>query len=154
MAEEKRPGIFVRTGRVVKRVGGFYLWTVAGNLQERKDELKRIKEGVHAILHRKYRTETFADAIARKGLSSADLEQRAKTLAAYGFLYGLITLIAIVFLFATPLSPRPINHALMSSGVAIVAGTKVLAIRFRVAQIRARSFFEFKEWLWGKKGGR
>lgn len=154
MAKEKRPGIFVRTARAAKRVGGFYLWTVTGNLQERKDDIKRIKDGVNSILNRSYRSETFEDAVARKGLSEKDLAQRADSIAALGFLYGLITLIAILFLLATPLSPSPINHALMSAGVSFVAGSKFLAARFRVAQIRSRSFFDFKEWLWGRKGAR
>lgn len=152
MAKEKRPGIFARTARAAKRVGGFYLWTVAGDLQERKDDFKRIKDGVNNILNRSYRNESFEDAVARKGLTEKDLVERANSIAALGFLYGLITVIAFLFLLATPLSAHPINHALMSVGVSFVAGSKFLASRFRVAQIRARSFFDFKEWLYGRKG--
>lgn len=154
MAKEKRAGVFVRTARAAKRVGGFYLWTVTGSLQERKDDINRIKDGVNSILNRRYRNETFEEAVERKGLSEKDLAQRADSIAALAFLYGLITLISILFLLATPLSPSPINHALMSAGVSFVAGSKFLAARFRVAQIRSRSFFDFKEWLCGRKGAR
>ncbi|KAG0166433.1 hypothetical protein DFQ30_007198 [Apophysomyces sp. BC1015] len=117
--------------RVAKRVGGFYAWTVAGDLQERKDDFKWIKARLDGILNRRFRHESFDEAVARLGLTDEDLKKRTDYLASLGFLFGLITALALLFLAATPLSPSPLNHALMSSGVACVAGTKYLAIRFR-----------------------
>lgn len=155
MAEKgKRPGVIARSARVAKRVGGFYAWTVTGDLQERKEDFKRIKARLDGILNRRFRHESFDEAVARLGLSDEDLKKRADYLASLGFLFGLISALALLFLAATPLSPSPLNHALMSSGVVFVAGTKYLAIRFRVAQIRKRAFFEFKDWVLRREGGR
>lgn len=153
-AKEKGPGVFARGARAARRVGGFYLWTVTGDLKERKDDFKRIKARVDGILNRKFRHETFDDAIARLALTDDDLNGRADYLASLAFLFGLIAVLSLMFLLATPWSPSPANHAAMSFGVACLSGSKYLATRFRVAQIRQRQFFEFKDWILRRTGGR
>ena len=150
MAGNKRPGIFTRSARAAKRVGAFYIWTVTGNLDDLKANTKNIKEGVKGILNRRYRRESFDDAVRRLKLSENDLNARVDHLSALAFLFGLITLIALIFVVVTPLSHSPVNHALMSIGVMVVAGAKLLTTRFRIAQIKNRKFFEFKDWLFRK----
>jgi hypothetical protein len=147
-----RPGILARTGRGVKKVARAYVWTITGDLKERKEDFRRIKDGLDRILNRRYRHESFEDAIARAKVTDSDLAKRADFLSAMAFLYGLVSAISLLFLLATKFSPNPINHALMSTGVALVSGSRYLAVRFRVAQIRARELFSFKEWILGQKG--
>jgi hypothetical protein len=158
MASKKpaKPGIMARTGRGVKWLGRAYFWTVAGNLKEVRENTKRIKDGVKGLLNRKYRHETFDEAVARLRLPQRALDDRANRLAAMAFLYGLIASIALLFLVLTPwVGPSlwaKINHAAMSFGVCFVAAAKFITTRFRVAQIRRRKFFEFKDWLFGREG--
>jgi len=149
--DKKKSGVFIRSANAVKRAGRAYAWTVTGDLGELKENTKRIKDGVKGILHRKYRNESFDEAVARLRLPRKALEERANQLAAMAFLYGLIAAIALLFLSATPLVGHVwwdrLNHAAMSFGVFFVAVAKCVTTRFRAAQIRQRKFFEFKEWL-------
>jgi len=152
--DKKKPGFFARSASAVKWTGRAYVWTVTGDLGELKKNTKRIKDGVKGILHRKYRNETFEEAVARLGLPRKALDERANQLAAMGFLYGLIATIALLFLLATPLVGLSLwdrlNHAALSFGVLFVAAAKFATTMFRVAQIRRRKFFGFKEWLFRK----
>ncbi len=150
----KKQGLFSRAAKTARHIGSFYIWTVAGNFKELRDNTKRIKDGFKGILNRHYRHESFEDVVQRLNLSEDDLNQRADFLAALAFLFGLIAVIAFFFLLATPLSPSPINHAMMSFGVAFVAGAKYVTTRFRVAQIRARNFFDFSAWFTRNTGAR
>lgn len=149
---DKRPGLLGKGWRLAKRTGKFYVWTVTGDLQELKASLQRLKANSARVLHPEFRNESFSEAVARQGLHEAELDKRADYLASLSFLFGLIAAMAGIFLVATPLSPSPVNHALMSIGVFVVAAAKCAALRFRVAQIRRRQFFEFKDWLLRRLG--
>jgi len=67
-------------------------------------------------------------------------------------LFGLMAIVAGVFLALVPWSPSPINHGLMSFGVLALSITRFLVTRFRVAQIRERRLFSFKSWLLRQEG--
>lgn len=139
---------------VVRRVGSLYVWSIAGDWKEVRENAGRLRERFRALRNRRYRDEDFDEAVARLGLSRETLRHRHDQLAGLSMLYATITAIALVFAIAAPFSEHPINHALMSIGVATVAGSKFLAARFRVAQIRAGELFGFREWLFGKTGQR
>lgn len=139
---------------IVRRVGSAYVWSIAGDWREVRENAGRLRERLRALRNRRYRDEDFDEAVDRLGLSKERLRQRHDQLSGLAMLYGTITLIALGFVCAAPLSEHPINHALMSIGVAVVAGSKFLSARFRVAQIRAGQLFGFKEWLFGTGGWR
>ncbi len=134
-----------------KKVGRFYVWTITGDLNELKENTKSIKDRFSGILHREYRNETFEQAVERLRVTDRDLAERLSHLSGIAFLYGLVAAIAFLFFLATPLSVNPLNHGMMSFGVGFMSGAKFLTTRFRMAQIRARELFGFKEWLLGKK---
>lgn len=136
---------------VARRVGSVYVWSIAGDWREVRENAGRLRERLHGLRNRKYREESFDCAVERLGLTKEQLRQRQDQLFGLSVIYGLIVVIAVVFLCVAPLSAHPVNHALMSLGVIIVAGTKFLAARFRVAQIHSRRLLGFKEWLLGKK---
>jgi len=131
---------------ITKRVGKAYAWSITGDLKEVRENASRVKERLHGLLNRKYANETFEEALERHQVTDKHLKQRYDTLAGLSVLYGAIVLVALVSLAASYFSPRPINHALMSLGVVVVASTKFLSARFRVAQIRERKLFSFKSW--------
>lgn len=133
-----------------RRVGKAYIWSVAGDWREVRENFSRLRARLDELRNPKYRNESFDDAVSRLGLTKAELHRRHDQLLGLSAIYGLIVLVAIGFLCLAPYSSHPINHALMSLGVIIVAGSKFLASRFRVAQIRAGQLFGFKEWLLGK----
>jgi hypothetical protein len=143
---EKKPGI-------IRRVGSVYVWSIVGDWSEVRDNARRVRERFDQLRSRRYRKENFADAVARLGLTNECLCARHDQLSSLSVIYGLIVLVAFGSLCAAPWSEHPINHALMSIGVALVAGSKFLASRFRAAQIRAGKLFGFKDWLLGKAGG-
>lgn len=135
---------------VVRRVGSAYVWSIAGDWKEVRENAGRLRDRLHGLRNREYREESFDDAVERLGLTQERLRQRHDQLFGLSMIYGLIALIAVGFLCVTPLSEHPFNHALMSLSVLIVAGTKFLAARFRVAQLRAGRLFGFKVWLFGQ----
>lgn len=141
---------FHRTRTAIRRVGKAYVWSVAGDWSEVRENASRVGQRLRGLLGRKYRDESFADAVDRLGLSQESLRQRHDQLAGLSIVYGVIVVVALGFFGVTPLSDHPFSHALMSLGTAILAGTKFLAARFRVAQIRAGQLFGFWEWLFGK----
>lgn len=100
-----------------------------------------------------YRVETFQDAVERLALTDKDLAERYSELSGMAFLYGFVTLIALVFFMLTPLSAHPFNNFLMSLGVAWMSGAKWVTTRFRMAQIRSRELFGFWDWFFGRTGG-
>jgi len=150
--QNEKAGILRKAGRVATKVGKFYLWTVTGNFDERKREFRRLKDGVHRILNRKFRTETFDEAVSRKGITDQQLQDQAKYLAAMAFLYALVAGIAFLFLLGAGYTPHPMNHLLMATGVFCLALTKFLGCRFRVAQIKRRQLFSFGTWITGRAG--
>lgn len=135
----------------VRRVGSIYAWSVLGDWREVRENATRLRDRLQAMRNRRYRDEQFDDAVARLGLSDEKLNRRRGQLSGLSVLYGSIVIVALLFLCATPLSDHPINHAVMSIGVMIVAGSKFLAAKFRVAQIDAGRLFGFNEWLFGRE---
>lgn len=142
MIGEGKKGIF-------RRAVSAYAWSIAGDWREVNGNAKRLRARLAALRNFKYREESFDDAVNRLGLTKAELHRRHDQLLGLSAIYGLIVLVAIGFFCIAPYSTHPVNHALMSLGVIIVAGSKFLASRFRVAQIRSRWLFGFKEWLLG-----
>lgn len=142
MTKERKKGI-------IRRAGSAYAWSIAGDWREVRENFGKLRARLAELRNAQYLDESFAEAVDRLGLTRAQLHQRHDKLFGLSVIYGLIVLVAFVFLCATTYSPHPINHALMSSGVIIVAGSKFITARFRVAQIRAGRLFGFKEWLLG-----
>lgn len=142
MTGERKKGI-------IRRAGSAYVWSIAGDWQEVKENAGRLRARLAALRNFKYRDESFGDAVSRLGLTKEQLHRRHDQLFGLSIVYGLIVIVALGFLCATPYSPHPINHALMSVGVTVLAGSKFITARFRVAQIRYGRLFGFKEWLLG-----
>lgn len=140
MTGERKKGIF-------RRAGSAYAWSIAGDWQEVKENAGRLRSRLAELRNSKYREESFGDAVSRLMLTKEQLHHRHDQLFGLLVIYGLIVIVALGFLCATPYSPHPINHALMSVGVMILAGSKFITARFRVAQIRSGRLFGFKEWL-------
>ena len=132
-----------------RRVGKAYVWSIAGDWREVRENFGKLRARLAELRNSRYLDESFAEAVDRLGLTRAQLHQRHDQLFGLSVIYGLIVLVAFGFLCATTYSPHPINHALMSIGVALVAGSKFLATRFRIAQIKSQRFFGFGEWLRG-----
>lgn len=145
---------FERTKTAVRYVGRAYIWSVAGDWSEVRENAGRVRQRLRSLVGRKYRKESFSDAVDRLELTNEILRQRHNQLAGLSIVYGLIIIVALGFLCVTPLSDHPFNHALMSLGTIILAGTKFLAARFRVAQIRAGQLFGFWGWLFGQAGSK
>jgi hypothetical protein len=139
-----------KTGAAVRRVGTAYVWSITGDWREVRENAERVSNRLQGMWRRKYREESFTEAVERLQLTDECLKQRHRQLANLSILYALIVVVALFFLSATPLSDHPFNHALMSVSAIIVASTKFMAARFRVAQIRAGQLFGFKEWIFGK----
>ncbi len=134
---------------IVRRVGRAYVWSITGDWREVRENAGRLRDRLRALRNRRYRDEDFDEAVDRLGLSKESLRQRHDELTSLSVLYAVIVVIGLGFLAAAPQSEHPINHALMSIGVVIIAGSKCLVARFRVAQIKAQRFFGFGEWLKG-----
>jgi len=147
MAESKKTSIGGRIAGGAKRAAKAYAWSLTGDLDGIKNLGKRMKQRREQLKARTYRTETFAEAVSRMKLSDAALAKRAEYLASLAFLYGLIVVVALLFLLVSPWTAHPFNQGLLSIGVIALAMTRFLSARFRVAQIRQRALFGFKEWL-------
>lgn len=141
---------FRRTRTAIARLSKAYVWSVAGDWSEVRENVGHVQQRLRALLGGKYRTESFEDAVDRLGLTNETLKRRHDQLAGLSIIYGIIVIVALLFLAATPISDHPFNHALMSLGTAILAGTKFLSARFRVSQIRAGDLFGFWQWLFGR----
>lgn len=141
---------FQKTKTAIRRVGKAYVWSVTGDWSEVRENAERVHQRLRGLLHRKHRRESFAEAVDRLELTNEMLRQRHDQLAGLSVVYGLIVVTALGFFAASPLSDHPFSHALMSLGAVVLAGTKLLAARFRVAQIRAGQLFGFWEWLFGR----
>lgn len=151
MSEQPKKGALRAVGRSVLWVGRKYVWTVTGNLEELRKNSKALAARFSDLRNRRYRNETFEETVERLGLSDTDLHTRKRFLGALSVLYGMVTAMAILFLCLAPLSQSPISHAVLSFGVTFLSVSKLLATRFRVAQIRERRLMSFKAWLMRSK---
>ncbi|HIH4677567.1 TPA: hypothetical protein ACYSGT_003667 [Pseudomonas aeruginosa] len=140
-------GALRKVGRATAWVGKKWVWTVTGDWREARQNAKRIYNLLKSLTGRTYREESFSEAVSRLSLSEKDLDARCRYLHALSVLFGLMAIVAGVFLALVPWSPSPINHGLMSFGVLALSITRFLVTRFRVAQIRERRLFSFKSWL-------
>ncbi len=140
MNDEKEKGI-------VRRVGRMYAWSIIGSWREVRENASRLGQRLRELRAGPRRHETFTDAVDRFGLTTERLVRRHDELTSLSVLYAVIVVIGLGFLAAAPQSEHPINHALMSIGVMLVAGSKLLTARFRIAQIKAQRFFGFWDWL-------
>jgi hypothetical protein len=134
---------------IVRRVGRVYAWSILGNWREVRENASRLQQRLRQLREGRSRHETFTDAVDRFGLTKERLLKRHEELSSLSVLYGVIAVIGIAFMLAAPYSEHSINHSLMSLGVVLVAGTKFLATRFRISQIKAQRFFGFGEWMKG-----
>jgi hypothetical protein len=134
---------------IVRRVGRIYAWSILGTWREVRENASRLGQRLRELRDYRHRFETFTDAVDRCGLTTERLVKRHDELTSLAVLYAVIVIISLGFLAAAPQSEHPINHALMSIGVMLVAGSKFLVTRFRIAQIKAKRFFGFGEWLRG-----
>lgn len=134
---------------MVRQVGRAYAWSILGNWREVRENASRLQERLRQLRDGQPRRETFTDAVDRFGLTKERLLKRHDELTSLSVLYGVISVLGLAFLLGASYSEHPINHALMSSGVVLVAGSKFLATRFRIAQIKAQRFFGFGEYLKG-----
>lgn len=151
MADEKG-GFRSKLGRGAKRAGKAYVWTLTGDLSESRAAIKRMRQGFQRLLFGTYRTETFEEAIARLNVSEQSLQMRLRRLHAVAYVYALIVVVAAALLALAPWSPNPIPHALTGSGVLILTIVKWLVTRYRMAEIRQRTFFRFGDWLFRRSG--
>lgn len=135
---------------VARRVGKAYIWSIAGDWREVRENFGRVSDRLAALRNPKYRAESFDEAVIRLGLTQEQLHRRHDQLFGLSVIYALIVIVALGFLCATSYSPHPVSHALMSIGVMAVSGSKFIAARFRVAQIRAGRLFGFRQWLIGR----
>lgn len=148
MSEVKnKGGVLRKVGRATAWVGKKWVWTVTGDWREARQNAKRIYSLLKSLTGRTYREESFSEAVTRLRLSEEDLDARCRHLHALSVLFGLMAIVAGVFLALVPWSPSPINHGLMSFGVLALSVSRYLVTRFRVAQIRERKLFGFKSWL-------
>ena len=132
---------------IIRSAGSAYVWSIAGDWSEVKENAGKLRARLHELRNRRYREETFDDAVKRLDITKERLHQRHDQLLGLSIIYALICIVVFGFLCATQFSPHPINHALMSIGVMLLAGSKFITARFRVAQIRSGQLFGFKEWL-------
>ena len=145
-------GALRRVGRGVAWIGKKWVWTAIGDWSEVKQNAKRICQQLKSLTGRQYRQESFTQAVERLNLNDAALAARARYLHALSILFGLMTIVAGIFLVMTPWSPNPINHFLVSLGVLTLSGSRFLVTRFRVAQIHHKKLFGFKSWLLRQRG--
>lgn len=145
--ETNKGGALRKVGRATAWVGKKWVWTVTGDLREARQNARRIYSLLKSFTGRTYREESFSEAVSRLRLSEKDLDARCRHLHALSVLFGLMAIVAGVFLALVPWSPSPINHSLMSFGVFALSISRFLVTRFRVAQIRERRLFSFKSWL-------
>lgn len=134
---------------IVRRVGRLYAWSILGTWREVRDNATRLQQRLRQLRDGPRRHETFTDAVDRFGLTTERLVKRHNELTSLSVLYAVIVVIGLGFLAAAPQSEHPINHVLMSIGAIVVAGSKFLVTRFRIAQIKAQRFFGFGDWLRG-----
>lgn len=153
MAEvNNKGGALRKAGQATAWLGRKWVWTVTGDWREARQNAKRIYDLLKSLTGRRYREESFSEAVSRLRLSDEDLKARSRYLHALSILFGLMAVVAGFFLALVPWSPSPINHALMSLGVFALSATRFLVARFRVAQIRERRLFDFKSWLLRREG--
>lgn len=145
-------GALRKVGRATAWVGKKWVWTVTGDWREARQNAKRLYDVLKSLTGRTYREESFSEAVSRLHLTENDLDARRRYLHALSVLFGLMAVVAGVFLALVPWSPSPINQGLMSLGVLVLSASRFLVTRFRVAQIRERRLFDFKTWLLRREG--
>lgn len=140
-------GLISFTAKAAKKIGRGYIWSITGDLDEVKQNFRNARDRMHGMLNREFRHETFEEAIQRLGLSKQDIEDKRRQFDLMAFFYGLLSLLCFLYMLMAPFSPHPIAHGFLMFGVFVVFFTKYIGFRFRIAQIRAQQFFEFKDWL-------
>ncbi len=152
-------GLMTKVGKGAGWVGRSWAYSIgltslAGSFARIGRSMSAAVRAGAGVSKKQYRVETFQAAVERLALTDNDLAERFSQLSGISFLYGLVTVIALVFFLLTPLSQHPINNFMMSLGVAWMSGAKFVTTRFRMAQIRSHELFGFGDWFFGRTGGK
>lgn len=150
----KRPGVVRRSAGAV---GRFWRWSVIGDYAQFRDSAGALVRGLRSATARQQaRQEAFAEAMARLGLTAADVQQRIEELRGRSLLYGGIAGVALVIFMAMPWVTNPMSHALLSLGVFLLALVRYSAVRFRMAQCQQRELMPYWTWVrrwWAGRDG-
>lgn len=117
------------TGRLMK-------FALIGDTREITMVAGMLRSRMHRLLHPGdyARTETFAEACERLGLTPEDIERRRKELASLAKLYLAIAVAALVVFGYLPWSAHRISHALCCVLVLAMALARYSVLRWRQAQ--------------------
>lgn len=104
----------------------------------------RVRGGLSALVRRrKARRETFAEASARLRLNENDIADRRRQFHLRSNIWLLVYMLAAAVLVATPVTERPLLHAMNALAVSMIAFSGWLVWHFRAEQVARREFFDF-----------
>jgi conjugal transfer/type IV secretion protein DotA/TraY len=138
---------------MLKGLSAFSGWTIAKQagsaVSEAVTAAGRVGNLAKAALfdRKKPCKETFADAVARFGLSDADLLAKAHEFQNRAALAFIVFVIGFAFFAASPMVSNVLSHAMLSAGVMLLGATNWLRWYFRTCQVRDRSLYDFSGWF-------
>lgn len=129
-----------------------YRTSLMGDVSVITKSVKRTRERLAelaGLARKEAKRETFAEAVARLGLSDAQLLHTQQGLELKAAVWFALCAVAFVFLVMSVVSVHPVSQAALSIGVMALAASHAVKARFRAAQIRRRELFDFAAWLFG-----
>lgn len=143
------------TGAKKPKRGLWYLYrtSLLGDVSVISDSVKKTRERLAALAgqdRKEARHETFADAVARLGLTDDRLRRRQQEFEFTAAVWFSLCAVSFVFLLLSVVSAHPVSQAALSIGVMALAASHAIKARFRAAQVRQRELFGFTAWLFGR----
>jgi hypothetical protein len=139
--------------RFVARAG---LYSLVGDrkafMEERRRNLGLIRGFIEKLRPRRGLKETFAEAMARQGLTYTHLAEIEASLVRQSRIYSVALTVVLLVFCGLPWVSEPLSHIAMCFSLGAYCGAILFRVRFRLAQVRSRELFSLWTWLrrfWG-----
>jgi intracellular multiplication protein IcmV len=135
-------------GRFIKPLVNFPVWIGWKNLKENNQRLGALMKVLFAPSKINITPETFAEAVARLGLTEADISARQQYFKRLAILYALIAVALLVYAFYLLFVEETALGFAMSLAVVWMALALGFKQHFWYTQMRVRRLgLSFKDWL-------
>lgn len=127
---------------------------VTFGISDMGDTGRRLKNIAAAVSKkRRYRVETFSQAVERQGLTEQHIVTRMGQVKATADLLAMVSAVTLILLIVAVMRDWPFMAVSLLALVTTWAVLQMMVWRFRYDQIRHRELYGFKDWILGRRTG-
>lgn len=138
-----------RARRIVRRMGAFYLYPLHSTRRQFQESVERTKARLEALKALPIKTETFAEAVARQGLSPEDLALLIRRHQTNKIVFLIAAIVAgLTGFYALFGYPEPaLGQFLLALTMGAIAVVRWLQSAMRADQLADQELYSFRTWF-------